>query len=79
MTCYLDYNGTTIMPERVINVLTKWATRGNASSIYPSAKAAKRMMECLKNDIAKVNNFSLDDMSIIFTSCLLYTSPSPRD
>lgn len=68
MTCYLDYNGTTIMPERVINVLTKWATRGNASSIYPSAKAAKRMMECLKNDIARVNNFSLDDMSIIFTS-----------
>lgn len=71
MTCYLDYNATTIMPERVVNVLTKWATRGNASSIYPSAKASKKMMDCFKNEIANICNFKLGDndgYSVFFTS-----------
>lgn len=71
MACYLDYNGTTIMPERVIDVLNKWTTRGNASSIYPSAKAAKKMMEYFKKDIANICNFDLegpDAYTVVFTS-----------
>tara|TARA_B110000908_G_C10267723_1_gene466216 strand:- start:9016 stop:10266 length:1251 start_codon:yes stop_codon:yes gene_type:complete len=71
MTCYLDYNATTIMPDRVIQVLLKWATRGNASSIYPSAKAAKKMMECFKKEIGEITGLKLDGddgYDIIFTS-----------
>jgi cysteine desulfurase len=71
MTCYLDYNATTIMPDRVVQVLVKWATRGNASSIYPSAKAAKKMMECFKKEIAQVTGLTLDGddgYDIVFTS-----------
>lgn len=72
MAAYLDYNATTIMPERVLNTLIKWATRGNASSIYPSAKAAKKMIECFKNEIATICNFSIEpgpeNYTIIFTS-----------
>jgi len=71
MTCYLDYNATTIMPDRVLQVLIKWATRGNASSIYPSAKAAKKMMECFKKEIAEITGLKLegdDGYDIVFTS-----------
>ena len=71
MTHYLDYNATTVMPDRIIQILTKWATRGNASSIYPSAKASKKLLECFKKDISTICNFTMDGeegYDIIYTS-----------
>lgn len=70
-TCYLDYNATTIMPKRVQEAMLKWMNRGNASSIYPSAKAAKRLMGHFRDEIAHTCGFSLEgegSYSIIFTS-----------
>ena len=68
MVCYLDYNATTVMPPEVVDTLTTWATRGNPSSTYPSAKEGKKLMNCFREEIARHCGFSLDDYAIIFTS-----------
>jgi len=70
-TVYLDYNATTVMPKPIIDVLIKWCTRGNCSSIYPSAKAGKALIRDFKQEIATVCKFPLEgpnSYSIVFTS-----------
>ena len=56
---YLDANGTTIMPQRVLNEMIKWSTRGNPSSLYPSARAASKMVDIFREELADRSNFSL--------------------
>lgn len=41
---YLDNNATTIMPAAVIDEMTRWCNRGNPSSAYATAQAARKMM-----------------------------------
>ena len=68
---YLDNNGTCIPPQRVIDEMVKWTTRGNASSKYPSANSSKVMMDLFREEIAEKNNFNLigkDGYTVIFTS-----------
>lgn len=67
---YLDANGTTIMPPRVISEMIKWATRGNASSLYPSAKASNKMIDLFREELADRSNFSLigpEGYTVLFT------------
>jgi cysteine desulfurase len=69
--CYLDYNATTIMPKIVLDELCKWATRGNASSTYPSAYKGKALMDQFRQEISDQGEFSLvgpNGYTIIFTS-----------
>lgn len=41
---YLDNNATTLMPPEVMRAMIEWSNRGNPSSGYASARAARRMM-----------------------------------
>lgn len=56
------------MPPEVVDTLTTWATRGNPSSTYPSAKEGKKLMDCFREEIARHCGFSLADYTILFTS-----------
>ena len=47
-------------------------------SIYP-ASMTKIMTAIIAFDLIKSGDLSLDEKFIISESCLLYTSPSPRD
>jgi cysteine desulfurase len=68
---YLDNNATTIMPQQVINTITKWFNRGNPSSSYASANECKKMFKAFRSYIAEECGFEMDTMdgyTIIFTS-----------
>ena len=60
---YLDNNGTTEMPRKVINAYTKNANIGNCSAIY--ANKAKQVLQEAK---ATLNKWLMADCQIIFNS-----------
>ena len=49
MMIYLDNNATTLMPAEVCQELLNWCNRGNPSSGYASAVAARKMMDSFRN------------------------------
>lgn len=62
---YLNNNASSAMPEVVKSEIQKWFNSGNASV---DAKS-QQLITDTKNYIAKLNNISLDDYEVIFTSC----------
>ncbi len=65
---YLDNNATTMMTLDAQNALITWCNRGNPSSGYPAAKAARRMMDELRDEILAELGASKDTYSVVFTS-----------
>jgi cysteine desulfurase len=68
---YLDNNATTMMPDVVKQSMINWCNKGNPSSNYASAKAAKAMIDAFRGYIGKLcgfNQHGSDAYKIIFTS-----------
>lgn len=68
---YLDNNATTIVPDHVVNTVTQWMNKGNASSSYGPAKECQKLITTFRDLIAAECDISLDGVqgySIIFTS-----------
>lgn len=66
---YLDSNGTTIMPAKVIQEINNWFNKGNPSADYPSACQSQELIQKAREFIAKNCNFSLNHYEVLFTSC----------
>ena len=69
---YLDYAATTPMDPRVIEVMNDSFkdSYGNSSSLHSVGQKAAQTLVKSRDTIASLINAK---------SCLLYTSPSPRD
>jgi cysteine desulfurase len=66
---YLDNNATTTMSSGSIAVMTKWLNRGNPSAGYPSAVAAREMMEKFRSYLRAITRGEyVGDIHVIFTS-----------
>ena len=79
MNVYFDNAATTKVRDEVIDDISNVLKDcfGNPSSTHSFGRSAKSYIETSRKSIAKIIN--CDPAEIIFNSCLLYTSPSPRD
>jgi cysteine desulfurase len=69
--CYLDANGTTLMPQAVLDALLAWSNRGNPSAQYSSAVEVTKMMNAFRQSIAVESGFELtgpNAFAVVFTS-----------
>ena len=78
---YLDNASTTPLSENVLNIINSTYRNywHNPSSTYELGIKCSTYLEKIRSKIAYI--FEAEPEDIIFTSgsCLLYTSPSPRD
>jgi len=68
---YLDNNGSTLMPQGVIDTVTHWMNQGNPSAEHASARKARKMMDRFRQRLASQGNFALsgpDAFDLVFTS-----------
>ena len=89
---YLDHASTTYIRDEVYEAMKPYLTNnfGNPSSIYTIAQQSRIAIDQSREKIAKILNCrpseiiftsggTESDNSSIYSTCLLYTSPSPRD
>ena len=79
---YLDSAATTQHPVQVLDAVTNYYKNNNANphrGVYELAMRATDAHEGARHRVAQF--FHAEDDEIVFTqnTCLLYTSPSPRD
>lgn len=65
---YFDNNATTMMTADVKKSMLEWCNRGNPSSGYASAVAARKMMADFRTYIGKICGVGSTKYAVIFTS-----------
>ena len=77
---YLDYQSTTPCDPAVVQAMAPWWTEdfaNPASRLHRPGLTAAAVVQQSRSTIAASLGFGPE--ALIFCSCLLYTSPSPRD